>query len=696
MSWRSKEGSPLPLGASWVASDGAYNFALYSKHAETVTLLLYRAEDVVLPAYEFKLDYLQHKSGKVWHFRVARSAVPDAIYYAYLVDGPRLADCIARRLPPSEWHAFDPSKVLFDPYARNVYLPPSFDARAASLPGISNAGRAALGVLPAPGAPDPARVVERPMRDETKLVIYELHVRGFTRSDTSGVPAERRGTYAGLIDKIPYLKELGITAVELMPVFQFDEKAPDFWGYMPLSFFSAHRQYSSDPSLRGPVREFRKMVDAFHEAGIEVFLDVVYNHTGEGNHTGPTFSYKGIDNTTYYLMSGDPLVPYENFSGTGNTLHCANRMVQQLITDSLRHWTRVMDVDGFRFDEASIFTRRSDGSINLDEPPIFAHLAGAPALSRACLIAEPWDLSRGDDPRNTSRYQLGRHFPGVSWLQWNDRFRDDVRRFVKSDDGMVEALMRRLYGSDDLFPDDREHSYRPFQSVNYVTCHDGLTLCDLVSYTREEDLSWGCGHEGADGAPQAVMALRKRQAKNFACLLLLASGTPMIRAGDEFLSTQHGAGNPYADDSPRTWLDWTLLDANRDVFRFFKMMIALRNRHPVLRPARFWRNHVRWYGRCGPYDASSRQLAFYLDGAPDGDSDLYVMVNAHWEAHPFTVMEGSGWRRAVDTSLASPDDIVAPEAQRPVEGNTYLVQPRSTVVLVNASRGAGRLPPGAV
>jgi isoamylase len=673
--WASREGAPLPLGASWIPEEQAYNFALYSKHAEEVTLLLYAPWDLEHPVVRQRLDYLVNKCGRVWHCRVPAASCGGARYYGWSIDGPSLVDSL-KNPDPGDWHAFDASKVLLDPYARVIFFPPGYDRDAARQVGVPNGGKALLGLLPSPGPRHDWAARRRPHHD-ADLVIYELHVRGFTRSPSSGLPAAKRGTYAGVVEKIPHLQRLGVTAVELLPVFQFDPGEPNYWGYMPLGFFAPHQQFASDPAPDGTVREFQEMVQALHQADIEVLLDVVYNHSAEGSERGPTFGLRGIDNSTYYLMTGDPSRPYDNASGCGNTLRCATPAVRQLIMDSLRHWAGDLGVDGFRFDEASVLSRDESGAIDKTEPAIFGEIASDPILSKVRLIAEPWDAAGRDE--------LGRQFPGVTWQQWNGRFRDVVRRFLRGDAGQVGALMSAVYGSrDELFSDEKPYAYRPVQSVNYFASHDGFTLCDLVSYDREDQHSWDCVWPSA--TPGEVAALRRRQAKNFCALLFLSNGTPMLRAGDELLQTQGGDPNPYAEDGPKTWIDWSLAEANAEVLRFFQRMIAFRKAHPTLCRSRFWRGDVTWHGVGAEPDLSpeSRCLAFHLRGA--ADAELYVMVNAHWEPHAFQVQGGdpAGWRLALDTGLASPGDFPDPGAGAELDSAAYMLGPRSVAVLVRA------------
>ncbi len=679
--WEAVEGAPVPLGVTWVVAQRAWNAAIFSRHATRVTLLLFD-NDVARPVLALDLDPLKNKSGSVWHCRVAFSACSTARYYAWQINGPAPAEGF-------DWHMFDAEKLLLDPYAKAVFFPPQFSRDAARIPG-SNIGRAALGMLEACRSSQLAAPGGR-IRHGSNLVIYEMHVRGFTRHSSSDVAAGHRGTFAGVIEKIPYLIELGITAVELMPVFQFDPDAGNYWGYMPLSFFAPHNAYSTISGKCPQQSEFRQMVDALHAAGIEVILDVVYNHTCEGDQRGPMYGMKGIDNSTYYIITGNPEQPYANYSGTGNTLHTANRAVRQLIVDSLRYWVTEMGVDGFRFDLASVFTRNTDGSINMHDPPVFAQIAADPVLRNVRMIAEPWDAG--------GAWQLGHNFPGTLWMQWNARYRDTLQRFVRGDAGIVTDLMTRIYGSADLFPDDIMNSQRPLQSINYITSHDGFTLYDIVSYNEKNnwanghnnldganEFSWNCGWEGDDHLPDEILDLRHRQVRNLLCLLLPSNGTPMFRMGDEFLQTQRGNNNPFNQDNETTWLDWKRLPQHRDIFRFVSRMIAFRKAHPSLSRSRFWREDIHWYGPERVVDMSydSRTLAWCLHGESVGDDDIYVMVNSSPDPIRFGIYEGASgeWKRVIDTSLPAPNDLCDAAEACAVSETSYLVSGRSVVVLV--------------
>jgi glycogen operon protein len=553
--WTRVQGSPTPLGATWVESAQAWNFALYSTDATGVSLLIYGQSDFLHPIRSYALDLRFNKTIRVWHILVPTSDVPGAAYYGFKVAGPH---------NPSAGQLFDSTKVILDPYARGIFLPHDF-SRAAAISSGPNDGKAPLGILPSQSQPESAND-ERPMAHTHDLIIYELHLRNFTNDPSSGLDDAARGTYAGVIAKIPYLKELGITAVELMPVHQFDPQEGSHWGYMTLGFFSDHDGYARGGDAHNALAELRQLIDAFHAAGIEVILDVVYNHTTEGNQFGPNYSFRGIDNSTYYLLNPSDYSDFINDSGCGNDLRTAHPAVRQLVTDSLRYWAYTLNVDGFRFDLASILTRDENGALSLD-PPVISEISGDPRLSSLRLIAEAWD---------PAAYELGRGFPGLTWRQWNGKFRDDVRSFVKGDPARVPALMTRLYGSSDLFYDDTLTQYRPYQSVSFIGCHDGLCLYDLVAYNNDGQHSWNCINPGDDETSPAVATLRKRQVKNFCTLLMLANGTPMFSAGDEFMHSQNGNDNPYNVDDPSVWLNWGRLAANQDILRFFKYMIAFR------------------------------------------------------------------------------------------------------------------------
>lgn len=686
--WEEDEGLPLPLGVSFRPESRQYNFAIYSKHASEVALLIYGDGDWTVPQNVKRLDWRRNKSGRVWHCRLPADLVEQAHSYSWQIGGPS---------EPGRGFRFDPEKILLDPYARSVFFPPEFQ-RSAAIEAGANAGRAPLGLLPVPEPPFDWEDDRPPPKHTHDAIIYELHVRGFTRRANSGVPDPDRGTFAGLIDKIPYLRELGVTIVELMPVFQTDPQENNYWGYMPLSFFALNG-WLARTGGGSETNEFKSLVKALHRAGIEVILDVVYNHTAEGGEIGPTYSFRGIDNSTYYLLTEDRQ-HYRNDSGAGNVLHTANRYVQGLILDSLRYCVSELHVDGFRFDLASLFTRRADGSINLEDPPIISAIHTDPVLAGCRMIAEAWDIAS---------YQLGRTFPGITWLQWNGRFRDDVRKFIRGDVDTSVALATRLYGSEDLFPDTLSEAYRPFQSVNFITCHDGFTLNDLLSFDvkhnelngednrdgSDANYSWNHGFEGEENAPLEVLELRRRQAKNAIALLLLANGTPMLLAGDEFLQTQAGNNNPYNQDNDTTWLDWSRLGANKSIARFAREMIAFRKAHPSIGRSRFWREDVTWFSEeGGALNSASPALGYLLRGASIGDADICVLINGGERTQQFVLPDATrdGWRLVVDTAAVEPADILLAE-RRPPAPPTREVDGRSIVVLVSAAEAAARRVP---
>jgi isoamylase len=531
-------------------------------------------------------------------------------------------------------------------------------------------------------------------------------VRGFTRHPSSGVAHDKRGTYAGLIEKIPYLRDLGITAVELLPVFQFDaQDCPpgkvNYWGYAPVSFFAPHQAYSSRQDPLGPVDEFRDMVKALHRAGIEVILDVVFNHTAEGDERGPTVGFRGLANNVYYILEDDRS-RYANYTGTGNTLNANHSVVRRMIVDSLRYWVQMMHVDGFRFDLASILTRDASGHV-MPSPPVLWDIESDPVLAGTKLIAEAWDAA--------GLYQVG-SFVGDSWKEWNGRFRDDVRSFFRGDDGALGRFADRVVGSPEIYG----HKQRePEQSVNFVTCHDGFTLNDLVSYNAkhndandegnrdgaDDNRSWNCGVEGPT-ADQAVEDLRNRQVKNFLTVTLLSIGVPMILMGDEVRRTQRGNNNAYCHDNDLSWFDWTLLDRHADVHRFVtllnerRLMRSVEHEHRRLTLAQLIQQaNKSWHGvKLGQPDWSPQSHSVALDVEMKQEGVLiYIMLNAYWEPLEFELPplnDGAAakWCRWIDTGLESPHDIVPWRSAVPVAGSAYQVQPRSVVVLMADGKGA--------
>lgn len=679
-SWELKEGYPNLSGASYLAHYCSFNFTLYSKDADAVTLLLYGATDFIIPVYTYRLDKFLNKSHSIWHCLIQEKDIKDAKYYAYRIEGP---------YNPSQGLRFDHEKILLDPFAKGVFFPPRFSRAAALLPG-NNEGKAPLGVLTHKEKFDWGHD-HRP-RHSSHAIIYEMHVKAFTNRSNSGVGEKNKGTFMGVVEKIPYLKELGVTIVELLPIFQNDPQDDEsFWGYMPLNFFSPKRSFASTEDIEELKNEFKAMVKALHEAEIEVILDVVYNHTVEKDETGPTYSFRGIDNESYYLLTPDKK-EYRNDTGTGNVLRCAHPYVRKLIMESLRYWAKEMHVDGFRFDLASIFARNNDGTLNTEDSAIISEISTDPDLAQLRLIGEVWDLSA---------VLLGKSFPGISWLQWNGRYRDDVKSFVKSDAGKVGALMTRLYGSTDLFPDGVKNSYRPYQSVNYITSHDGFCMYDLVSYNEkhnevngfnnkdgtDNNLSWNCGWEGNIEVPEEVYELRKKQMKNFCAILFLSNGIPMFASGDEFMNTQNGNNNPVNQDNEITWLNWDLLKKNKNIFEFFKNMISFRKSHPSICRSQFWREDISWYGTISTdVDLSddSRCLAYCLHGASQNDTDIYVMINAYWEPIEFKFHEGNvgDWYRVVDTSLEPPDDFMLIGKELLINTITYKLKSRSIAIFI--------------
>ena len=686
-----KKSDSAPLGAT--VSDGGVNFSVFSRDATKVELLLFDNEHAVKPATVIPLDPHRHRTYHYWHLFVP-DLRPGQIY-AYRAHGP---------FAPEHGFRFDGEKVLLDPYGLAVTVPDAYDRHAAMRPG-DNTAVAMKSVVADPGRYDweGDLPLKRPFAE---MVIYEMHVGGFTRHPSSGVEPAKRGTYAGLIEKIPYLQDLGVTAVELLPVFQFDpQDAPEgrvnYWGYQPVSFFAPHHAYSSRKGPLAALDEFRDMVKALHRAGIEVILDVVFNHTTEGGSNGPTLCYRGLANDFYYILEKDKS-RYADYTGCGNTLNANQPIVRRLIQDSLRYWVTRMHVDGFRFDLASILSRDESGH-PLPNPPVLWDIESDPLLAGTKLIAEAWDAA--------GLYQVG-SFVGDTWQEWNGRFRDDVRRFVKGDNGTVAPMAARLLGSPDIYGHEQREAE---QSINFVTCHDGFTLNDLVSYNHKhneangednrdgsnDNLSWNCGAEGPTN-DAAIEALRNRQVKNFFTLELLAVGTPMLLMGDEVRRTQRGNNNAYCQDSDIGWFDWSLLERHADIHRFVKSLNAFRQRRDVVAEEGrlslhqlLQRTNIEWHGVAlnrPDWSEHSHALAFTLRSLR-ARFLLHGMFNAYWEPLTFELPPvpaegGEGWRRCVDTALASPDDYQPLATAPPVSQTTYLVQPRSVVLLALALQEA--------
>ena len=677
-------GRSSPLGATVLP--GGVNFSVYSRNASGVEVLLFNREDDMQPERMITIDPATNRTYHYWHVFVPD--VRPGQLYGYRVDGP---------FDPASGMRFDASKVLLDPYGRGVVVPRNYSRDAARLEG-DNASTAMKSVVVDPHTYDWEG--DTPLhRPASRTIIYEMHVAGFTRHPNSEVSEKTRGTFAGLIEKIPYLQKLGITAVELMPVFHFDAlDAPrgrvNYWGYAPISYFAPHQSYSSSRDPLGPVNEFRDMVKALHRAGIEVILDVVFNHTAEGDHRGPTLSFRGLENSAYYILEPDRS-RYANYSGTGNTLNTNHPVVRRMILDSLRYWVEAMHVDGFRFDLASILDRDESGNL-MPSPPVLWDIDSDPALADTKLIAEAWDAA--------GLYQVG-SFIGDSWREWNGRFRDDIRSFFRGDDGSVGSLADRLLGSPQIYGHKKREAE---ESVNFVTCHDGFTLNDLVSYNQKhnepngenngdganDNRSWNCGVEGLTDDP-AVEKLRNRQVKNLLTVTLLSLGLPMISMGDEVRRTQQGNNNAYCQDNEISWFDWTLVAKHADVHQFVTM-INSRRLFRDLGPAQQWLSlneilqeaNKAWHGvKLGQPDWSDSSHSLVISAeAPNKELLFHVILNAYWEALEFELPRAGGdkresWHRWIDTTLDSPQDIVEWGTAPKVPGGTYRAGPRSVVVL---------------
>jgi glycogen operon protein len=678
----------FPIGAA--VADGGVNFSLFSRTATGVELLLFDREDDARPARVIRPDPAANRTYHYWHVFVP--GVRSGQLYGYRVEGPS---------DPGRGLRFDAAKVLLDPYGRGVVVPKDYTREAATRAG-DNAATAMKSVVVDPSTYDWEG--DRPLQHPSaRTIIYEMHVRGFTQHASSGVAEKARGTYAGLIEKVPYLQQLGVTAVELLPVFQFDARdcppgKVNYWGYAPISFFAPHQAYSSRQGPLGPVEEFRDMVKALHRAGIEVILDVVFNHTAEGDQRGPTVCFRGIDNPTYYILENGGSW-YSNYTGCGNTLNGNHPIVRRLIVDSLRYWVAEMHVDGFRFDLASILSRDAYGR-PLPNPPVLWDIESDPVLAGTKLIAEAWDAA--------GLYQVG-SFVGDAWKEWNGRFRDDVRDFFRGEPGALRRVADRLVGSPEIYGHKQREAE---QSVNFVTCHDGFTLNDLVSYNwkhneangegnhdgANDNRSWNCDAEGPTDDP-AVEKMRNRQVKNYLTVTMLSLGVPMILMGDEVRHTQRGNNNAYCQDNDLSWFDWTRVGRHADVHRFVTLLIARR----LLRDVEAERRRVSlttflqeanksWHGvRLNQPDwgEGSRSVALNAELRREGLT-FHLILNAFWEPLEFELPAPAGrgpWHRWIDTSLESPNDIVPWKEAPPVPGSSYRVGARSVVMLYAEHRG---------
>jgi glycogen operon protein len=690
-----RSGSPLPLGAK--ESLGGVNFALFSRSASRVRLELFDHYEDAMPSRTVDFDSAHNRTGDVWHVWV--KGISSGQLYAYRVDGP---------YQPSQGHRFNFNRLLVDPCATAISLLPQWDFESArgydpsvetqdgEISKIDNAGSM------------PKCIVvndhydwrgDQPLRHPwSKTVIYEMHVRGFSVHHTSGV--EHPGTYRGLIEKIPYLTTLGVTAVELMPVQEFNGNSftrrnpqtnqllSNYWGYDPVVFCAPKASYGSSGGLGQQKLEFKEMVRAFHHAGIEVILDVVFNHTAEGDECGPTLCFRGIDNAIFYTLQSNKRY-YKDYTGTGNTVNANHPVVRDHILNALRYWMIDMHIDGFRFDLASVLGRDGNGKL-IANAPLLERIAEDPILRDVKIIAEAWDAA--------GAYEVG-SFSQRRWTEWNGRYRDDVRRFWRGDDGMLGLFVSRICGSADIYTVSGKG---PGESINFITCHDGFTLNDLVSYDYKHNEANGENNTdgtndnfsenfGVEGATDdvSVESMRKRQIKNFLVTLLVSRGVPMLLGGDEFRRTQHGNNNAYCQDNETSWHDWSCLEKNGDIFRFTHGMIAFRSAHPILSKEQFYTDaEIQCFnpqlGSPNWFDSKEKRCACLIH--EDEQNVLYLIFNAGSTAIecqlPSIVPQG-GWHLCVDTSHEAPHDMFA-EGKEPLleYSHRYRVSARSSVILL--------------
>jgi glycogen operon protein len=680
MALRIHSGTSYPLGAT-VYPDGV-NFSIFSHNATGVELLLFEHVDAETPSHVIQLDPEHQRTFYYWHVFV--QGIGAGQLYGYRVYGP---------YEPERGMRFDGSKLLIDPYARAVMYGEHYQREAARSAGDNSVHAMKNVVIDTLSYDWEGDIpLERPF---SETIIYEMHVGGFTKHPSSNVSPEKRGTYAGLIEKIPYLQDLGITAVELMPVQQFDtQDAPpgltNYWGYSPIAFFAPHRGYSSRQDPVGPVDEFRDMVKALHQAGIEVILDVVFNHTAEGHEHGPVFSFKGLENRAYYILNPHNQAEYYNYSGTGNTINGNHSVVRRMIMDCLRYWVQELHVDGFRFDLASILSRGEDGR-PLKNPPVLWSIDTDPVLVSSKIIAEAWDAA--------GLYQVG-SFIGNRWAEWNGRYRDDVRRFVRGDNGIIEHLASYISGSPHIY---NQPQHDPNRSINFITAHDGFTLNDLVSYNvkhneannennrdgHNDNVSYNYGVEGPT-KDHAIDTLREQQIKNLLTILLVSQGKPMLLMGDEVRRTQYGNNNAYCQDNEINWLNWEHIHNHHELVRFVRYLIHFRQNTQVFHDKQFWTEpggpEIVWHGvRLHEPDLGhhSHSLAFELKNPADQEH-LYVILNAHTGTLEFDLPhlpDDNRWYLLIDTANSPPEDVFQP-GEKPLNiPNRYTAQARSSVIL---------------
>jgi isoamylase len=690
-------GNPLPIGGAHEQGKGV-NFVLFSRHATGVRLEFYQNSDDSSPSRVIDLDPVRHRTGDVWHVWVR--GIPAGQLYAYRVKGPYL---------PEEGHRFNPHRLLLDPYARAIAGVKDWDFLAAR--GYDSSSKLTdLSFSTVDNAVTTPKCIftdnhfdwetdSPPKHSASDTVIYETHVRGFTIHPSSGVA--HPGTFAALTEKIPYLQDLGVTAIELMPVLEFNEnesnrlnpitgeRLKNYWGYNPVAYFAPKQSYSFEGSHWQQTVEFREMVKAFHRAGIEVILDIVLNHTAENDELGPTISLRGIENSIFYILEENGRRYYKNFSGVGNTLNANHPVVREFVRNVLRYWVMHMHVDGFRFDLASVLGRDEHGNILLNAP-LLEGIAEDPILRDVKIIAEAWDAG--------GAYQVG-GFSTTRWTEWNGRFRDDVRRFWVGDAGMIGSFASRISGSSDLY---QISGKGPASSLNFVTCHDGFTLNDLVSYKQKHNddngeynrdgtdanYSDNCGVEGPSQDP-VVEDMRNRMIKNFLLTLFVSRGVPMLLGGDEFRRTQRGNNNAYCQDNEVSWFDWSLYEKHREIQRFTRGMIAFRRAHSVLRREDFYTDSdIQWFAPNGatPDWKDQRQKSFACLILGQTEPDLFLLFNADSRSVDFSIPAlpaGKIWRLAVDTSRATPDDLSESGKEPSMHGQIgFRLEPRSSAILL--------------